>query len=80
MEDLARSFSQITLGADYTWNDFVLALEKNILEITLGENLAHTRPASAIWGRAEPSASGKGAGNLCYDKPPLVDPKLVHLF
>ena len=50
MEDLARSFSQITLGADYTWNDedFVLALEKNILEITLGENLPHTRPVSAI--------------------------------
>ena len=45
MEDLARSFSQITLGADYTQNnkDFVLALEKNILEITLGKNLAHTR-------------------------------------
>ena len=81
MEDLARSFSQITLGADYTQNnkDFVLALEKNILEITLGKNLAHTRLASAIWGRAEPSASGKGAGNLCYDKPPLVDPEPCHL-
>ena len=66
----------------YTWNneDFVLALEKNILEITLGKNLAHTRPASAIWGRAKPSASGEGAGNLCYDKPPLVDPKPCHLF
>ena len=42
--------------------------------------MAHTRPASTIWGRAEPSASGKGAGNLCYDKPPLVDPKPCHLF
>ena len=51
-----------------------------ILGITLGENLAHTRLVSAIWGRAEPSASGKGAGNLCYDKPPLVDPKPCHIF
>ena len=46
----------------------------------MGKNLAHTRLASTIWGRAEPPASGEGAGNLCYDKPPLVDPKLCHLF
>ena len=47
----------------------------------MGENLAHTwRLVSAIWGRAEPPASGKGAGNLGNDRPLLVDPKLWHLF
>ena len=61
--------------------DFVLALEKDILEVTLGESLAHTsRPASAIWGRAEPPASDKGAGNLGNDRPLLVDSKPRHLF
>ena len=55
--------------------DFVLALEKDILEITLGGNLANTwRPASAIWGRA---ASGEG-GNLA-EKPLVVDPKPRYL-
>ena len=57
-------------------NDFVLTLEKDILEITLGESFAHTtRPASAIWGRAEPSASG----NLGDDRPLPGDPKPQHL-
>jgi hypothetical protein len=38
----------------------------------LSDDLAHTsRPASAIWGRAEPPASGKGVGKRF-----LVDPKL----
>jgi hypothetical protein len=61
--------------------DFVLALEKDILELTLGENSAHTwRPASAIWGRAELPASDEGAGNLGNDRPLLVDPKPWHLF
>ena len=61
--------------------DFVLALEKDILEVTLGENLAHTwRPASAIWGRAGPPASGEGTGNLGNDRPLLVDPKPWHPF
>ena len=59
---------------DYTQSDedFVLALEKDILEATLSDKLAHTwRPASAVWGRAEPPASGEGVGK-CF----LVDPKL----
>jgi len=47
----------------------------------LGENLAHTwRPASAIWGRAEPLAPGESAGNLGKDRPLLVDPKPRHPF
>lgn len=61
--------------------DFVLALEKDILALTLDESLAHTsRPTSAIWGRAEPPASGEGAGNLRNDRPLPVDPKPQHLF
>jgi ElaB/YqjD/DUF883 family membrane-anchored ribosome-binding protein len=84
MEDLAKTFPQINigpLGATQSDEDFVLALEKDILEVTLGENLAHTwRPASAIWGRTEPPASGEGAGNLANDRPLLVDPKQRHLF
>ena len=56
--------------------DFVLALEKDILEVTLSDNLAHTwRPTSAIWGRAESPASGEGV-----DEPLLVDPKIRHPF
>lgn len=73
----------IVKHSDYTQSDedFVLALEKDILELTLGDNLAHTwRPASAIWGRDESSASGEGAGNLGNDRPLLVDPKPRHLF
>lgn len=42
--------------------------------------MAHTLPASRIWGRAEPPASGEGAGNLGNDGPLLVDPKPRHLF
>ena len=54
--------------------DFVLALEKDILKITLSDNLAHTwRPASTIWERTP--ASGEEVG-----KPFLVDPKLSHPF
>ena len=70
MEDLAKAFSQIDIEAD---EDFVLALEKDILEITLGDNLAHTWPTSTIWGRVESPVSGEGAGNF------LVDPKPLHL-
>jgi hypothetical protein len=69
--------------SDYTQRDedFVLALEKDILKVTLGDNLAHTwRPASAIWGRADPPASRKGVGSLGNDGPLLVDPKPWHLF
>ena len=69
--------------SDYTQSneDFVLALEKDILEVTLGENLDHTwRPESAVWGRAEPPASGEGAGILGDDRPLLVDPKPRYLF
>jgi hypothetical protein len=56
-------------------------LEKDILEVTLGENLTHTwRPASTIWGRDEPPASGEGAGNLGNERPLLVDPKPRQLF
>jgi hypothetical protein len=46
----------------------------------LGENLTHTGPASAIWGRAEPPASGERAGNLGNERPLLVDPKPRRLF
>ena len=62
--------------SDYTQSDedFVLALEKDILKITLSDNLAHTwRPVSTIWGRTP--ASGKKVGELF-----LVDPKLLHPF
>ena len=38
------------------------------------------RPASAIWGRAEPTGSGEGAGNLGNERPLPVDPKPRHLF
>lgn len=78
MENIANTFQQINTGPD---EDFVLALEKDILALTLGDNLAHTwRPESAIWGRAKSSASGEGAGNLGNDGPLLVDPKPWHLF
>ena len=79
MEDLIKTFPQIDITQSD--EDFVLALEKDILKITLGENLAHTwRPASAIWGRTEPPVSGEGAGNFANDRPLLVDPKPWHLF
>ena len=42
--------------------------------------MAHTwSPTSAIWGRAEPPASGKGVGKG-NDRPFLMDPKPLHLF
>ena len=62
--------------SDYTQSDedFVLALEKDILKITLSDDLAHTwRLASAIWERTP--ASGKEVG-----EPFLVDSKLSHPF
>jgi hypothetical protein len=51
------------------------------LEVTLSENLGNTwRPASAIWGRADPTASGEGAGNLGNHRPLPEDPNPRHLF
>ena len=59
--------------------DFVLALEKDILELTLGDNLAHTWLTSTIWGRVESPASGEEDGNFGNNRPLLVDPKPLHL-